>query len=337
MNRLWIVTLSMFVALGLSSTAVGQKKPGKKTETVVAPAAGLNETLGAIKWGDSKKDVLEKLKKVEMDRLRADKSISRDQLLLQQERKALMDRLGAAEKSYTKLEGRTGYEVSVVADEFTTNNGESFMVMKDKVAQRFYFFIDGKFYKLVVGYNPSYMQNVGFESFVGSSVNKYGRPAVAEYTEIGGKEQLALVQWEDPETTLAVKNKKEFFDTYTMVFSDRQTLRRLEASNRKFGGGDKSEEEVSAAVKALTEEGNYEANANVLDSLVGRTEVNLQEGRPKDDAARRYAEEEAVVAKDTKKAKKDTKKTKKVTKKKTEKGPDFKGLSTGASDDLIIY
>jgi len=331
MSRFWFVGLSLLLSLGFVGDASAKSKSKK-----VAQATPLNEALGDVKWGDAKKDILAKLRKVEMDRLRADESIRRDQLLLQRERKALMDRLAAADKSYTRLEGRTGYEVSVIADEFTSNNGESFMVMKDKVAQRFYFFIDGKFYKLVVGYNPSYMQNVGFESLVGSTVNKYGRPAVAEYDQIGGKEQLGLVQWEDPETILAVKNKKELFDTYTMVFTDRQALRRLEASNRKFGGGDKSEEEVSAAVKALTESGNYEANANVLDSLVGRTDVNLNEGRPQDDKVRRFAEEEEqVAAKGKTKAK--AAPAKKKAPKKTKKGPDFKDLATGASDDLIIY
>lgn len=330
MSRFWFIGLSLLLSLSFAGNTSAKSKSKK-----VEQAAQLNEALGDIKWGDTKKDILDKLKKSEMERLRKDESVKRDQLLLQRERKALFDRLGAADKSYTRLEGRTGYEVSVIADEFTANNGESFMVMKDKVAQRFYFFIDGKFYKLVVGYNPSYMQNVGFESLVGSSVNKYGRPAVAEYAEIGGKEQLGLVQWEDPETVLAVKNKKELFDTYTMVFTDRQALRRLEASNRKFGGGDKSEEEVSAAVQALTESGSYEANANVLDSMVGRTEVNLNEGRPQDDKVRMYAEEEEkVAAKSTKKAKKPKKKK---APKKTKKGPDFKDLATGASDDLIIY
>ena len=332
MSRFWFVGLSLLLSLGLVGD-ISAKSKSKKVEQ----ATPLNEALGDIKWGDTKKDILDKLKKSETERFRKDESIRRDQLLMQRERKALMDRLAAADKSYTRLEGRTGYEVSVIADEFTSNNGESFMVMKDKVAQRFYFFIDGKFYKLVVGYNPSYMQNVGFESLVGSSVNKYGRPAVAEYSEIGGKEQLGLVQWEDPETVLAVKNKKELFDTYTMVFTDRQALRRLEASNRKFGGGDKSEEEVSAAVQALTESGSYETNANVLDSLGGRTDVNLNEGRPQDDKVRRFAEEEEpVAAKSTKKDKK-KKTSKKKTTKKTKKGPDFKDLATGASDDLIIY
>lgn len=331
----WIGLVVTLAAITVSTGALAKEK-AKAAE----PGSALNEVLGDIKWGDSKQDVIKKIKDKEMARLREDKKITSDAILMQKERKDLLDRVATAEKSYARLEGDTGYEVSVIADEYSTNNGESFFRMKDKVAQRFYFFIDGRFYKLVVAYNASYVQGVPFESFVGSSVKKYGRPAVAEYDTIRQKEQLALVVWEDPETTLGVKNKKELFDTYTMVFTDRQTVKRLEANNRKFGGSGKEQQEVSATVKALTEEGDYAANANVLDGIVGSTKVDLKEGRPQDDAKRMAAEEaEAVAAADDKKTKKDKKdKTKKVKKtKKVEKGPDFGNLSTKANDDLIIY
>lgn len=333
----WIGLVITLAALASSSAVFAKEKP-----KAPQAATALNEILADIKWGDSKEEVFKKIKTREMDKLREDKKITSDAILMQKGRKELLDRLALAEKSYARLEGtETGYEVSVIADEFSPNNGESFFRMKDKVAQRFYFFIDGKFYKLAVAYNATYLRGVPFESFVGSSVKKYGRPAVAEYDTIRQKEQLSLVSWQDPETTLNVKNKKELFDTYTMVFIDRQMVKRLEASNRKFGGSDKSEEEVSAAVQALTQEGDYSSNANVLDGLVGNTKVDLSMGRPQDDKAPKYSEEDggevasADAAKKAKKAKKA--KAKKAAKKKVEKGPDFGNLSTKASDDLIIY
>ncbi len=302
----------------------------------------LSDVLGDIKWGDSRTEVLKKLKSQGMQELRKDPKLRRDRVLLQRERKRLMDRIGRAEKSYTRLEGeRTGYEVSVIADEYSTNNGESFVRVKDDVAQRFYFFLNNKFYKLVVAYNPSYLRTVGFESFVGSSVKKYGRPAVAEYDTIRGEDQLAIVQWESPGTTLAVKNKRELFDTYTMSFADRQTLKRLEASGKVFGGNDKADTEVSASVKSLMEDDGYDRNSDVVDNLVGDTQVNLNKGRPKDDQVRRYTGdgEKAAAKSDAKKAKKAKKKKKRAKKKKRKrkKAPDFGNLSTKASDDLIIY
>lgn len=301
----------------------------------------LSDVLGDIEWGDTKDEVLKKMKDQMMDKARKDPKLKGDRILLQRELKKIKDRTQDAEKSYTRLQGtNTGYEVSIIADEFSTNNGESFLRVKDRVAQRFYFFLNGKFYKLVVAYNQSYLRNADFESFVGSSVKKYGRPTSAEYATIGGEEQLAEVEWQNPETLLAVKNKKEFFGTFTMSFADRQTVKRMMASDKRFGGNDKDEEELSARVQNLTKSDSIDANSNVVDSIVGDVNVNFNEGRPKDDQIRRYDEDGNVVESDEAQAKAEPKKKKKKKRKKkkrTKKKPDFSDLEAKSGDDLIIY
>ncbi len=317
--------------------AMAKKKASEKSDT-------LAEVLGDIKWGDSKETVLEKLEDQMMDAARKDPKLKRDRILLQKEMQRIKSKNAKAKKTYTRLQGtNTGYEVSVIADEFSTNNGESFLKVKDKVAQRFYFFIDGKFYKLVVAYNRSYLKSTDFEKFVGGSVKKYGRPATAEYETIGGEEELALVEWQTPGTKLAVKNKKEFFGTFTMSFADRQTIKRLSAQKKRFGGNDKDEEELSSEVAALTQSNSIDANSNVVDSIVGDVNVNFNEGRPKDDQIRRYDKDgnvieskDAQASKDTKKDKPKKKKAKKKKKTKKKK-PDFSDLEAKSGDDLIIY
>lgn len=334
LRRYSFVLLTVFIAFTFAMPSAFAKKKARKADQA------LSDVLGKIKWGDSKSDVLSKMKKQGMDDLRKDKKLKRDPVLMHGERKRLMARVTAAEKSFTRLDGDHGYDVSVISDEFSSNSGESFIRMKDKVAQRFYFFNRGKFYKLVVSYNPNYIQGVDFEGFVGSSVKKYGRPAVAEYDDIRGKEQLSLVQWESSQTTLRVKNKKELFDTYTMSFADRQAIKRMEASGKVFGGNDKDEDDVSASVQALMEGGDYDANSNVVDGLVGTTDVDLKDGRPKDDQAQKYTDDGAVASNGdgkSKKSKKKKKKKKKRRKKKTKKSPNFGNLNSKASDDLIIY
>lgn len=303
----------------------------------------LAKVLGDMEWGDSKDEVLKKMRSQLMDEARKDPKIKRDPLLLQKARKQALDRHKKAEKSYTRLSGDdTGYEVSVISDEFSSDNGESFIRVKDEVAQRFYFFVDNKFYKLVVAYNGSYLRDTDFETFVAMSARKYGRPTAAEYDDIRGEEQLALVNWQTPETALAVKNKKELFDTYTMVFSDRQTLKRLAAQNRAVGGSDKDEEEVSAQVKDLMSGSETDSNATVVDNLTGgSTKINFDEGRPKDDKLKRYDDDGNIIEaeEDTAQAKaKPKKKAKKKTKKRKKKNaPDFSKIEAKGSDDLIIY
>lgn len=331
------ILLSLMLMIGFSMLASPAAAKKRKDP-------GLAAVLGDIKWGDSKDAVLKKMKDQLMDEARKDKKVKSDPLLLQKARKQALDRYKAAENSYTRLEGdNTGYEVSVIADEFSTNNGESFIRVKDKVAQRFYFFIDGAFYKLVVAYNGSYLRNTDFETFVATSARKYGRPTSAEYDDIRGEEQLALVTWEDPETSLSVKNKKELFDTYTMAFTDRQMMKRLAGQNRRVGGSDKDADELSASVKDLMVSSEHDANRAVVDDLTGgKTNIDFNEGRPKDDQVRRYDEEGNVVAaneegaKDDKKKKKQKKSKQKKTRKKKQ-APDFSKIKANTDDDLIIY
>lgn len=328
--------LALAVLLSFSFLAVPNAMAQRK-------AGDLSSVLGDVKWGDSKDVVLKKMKAQLMAEARKDAGKSKDPLLMQRARKEALDRYNEAEKTYTRLEGQsTGYEISIIGDEFSANNGEAFIRVKDSVAQRFYFFVDGAFYKLVVAYNASYLRDTNFESFVALSARKYGRPTAAEYDDIRGEEQLALVTWEDPETALAVKNKKELFDTYTMAFSDRQTLKRLESSKRRVGGSDKDPNELSAQVQDLMASTGADTNRGVVDDITGgRTTIDFQQGRPKDDSNIRFDADGNVVgaeepAKTT--AKKATPKKKTAAKKRTKKSaPDFSKLDAQSTDDLIIY
>ncbi len=327
----WMLNILIAVSL-LSAPAFARSKKKKKVER-----PQLADVLGEIKWGDSKEDVLKKMKS-SMKKGLIQKKGSRDMVALQRKRKAIMDRHAKAKKSYKPLSGDdTGYEVSVISDEFSSNNGEAFLQIKDKVAKRFFFFIDGRLYKLVVAYNSSYLKRTGFSSFVASSAQKYGRPAKAEYSEINGKDRLSLVRWVDRGTQLDIKNKRELFATYTMSFADRQVLKRFKKSKRNFGGNNKDEDELSSSVKSLMADSKGSANHDIVDGMTGNTKINLKDGRPVD-ANKQYDDEGNVVdtelAEAPKKKKKKKKKRKKK-KKKTKNAPDFSKIKSGG--DLVIY
>ncbi len=325
----WILNVLLALTFVGGPAFAKSKKKAKKPE--------LADVLGDIKWGDTKKEVLKKIKSSMMREI-IQKKGSRDMVLLQRKRKAVMNRYKIAEKSYKTLGGGdTGFEVSIIGDEFSSNNGEAFLRVKDKVAKRFFFFIDGRLYKLVVAYNSSYLKRTGFSSFVASSAQKYGRPAKAEYSDINGKERLSLVRWVDRSTRLDIKNKRELFATYTMSFADRQILKRFRKSKRKFGGSEKDDDDLSASVKSLMADSKGNANHDVVDGMTGNTRINLKDGRPVDDS-KRYDDDGNVVddslAEAPKKKKKKRKKRKKK-KKKSKKAPDFSKIKSGG--DLIIY
>ncbi|MFU8802483.1 MAG: hypothetical protein ACNA8W_01620 [Bradymonadaceae bacterium] len=325
--------LTLLICVGVSMMALGHSSPAQAQNQALAGV------LGEVQWGDRKGDVLKKLRAEMLAKVNADESLKSDRVLMQEARRRALDEMKTVENSYKRLQGeRTGFEVSVIAGEFTSNNGESVMRVRDQVAQRFYFFLDGNFYKLVVAYNPDYITNVGFEAFISQAARRYGRPEATDYGQVGGEEHLVLARWEDNESELRIENKKEFFATYTMSFTDLSTLKRLKSANRSFGGADVREEEVSSAVQRLSEFSVVDRNENVVDSLVGNTTVNLNEGRPKGEDLREGSDEGVASAPDdsSSRAQAAPKKKKKTTRKKTTKR-DFSDLDTKGGDDLIIY
>jgi hypothetical protein len=258
---------------------------------------------------------------------------------MQQARTQVLDEIKQVEDSYKRLQGdRTGFEVSVIAGEFTPNNGESVLRVRDQVAQRFYFFLDGSLYKLVVAYNPDYVRNIGFEAFVSQAARRYGRPEATDYGTIRGEEALVLARWQDGHSELRVENKQEFFATFTMAFSDLSTLQRLQAANRNFGGSDSRQTDVSSTVQQLTEFSVVDRNANIVDSIVGNVSVNLNEGRPKTEELRPGMDDGAAAGADSgATASKSEPAPKRQQQKKKKPKRDFSDLDSRGGDDLIIY
>ncbi len=329
--------LSLAVA-GSSSTAFAQKKAAPQQ----ADQTQLSSVLGDISWGDRKNDVVQKMRSAMLTKLREDPKLRSDRTLMQEEHRKVLARVKAIEDSYTELKGeRSGYEVSVISGEFMQNNGESMLRVRDDVAQRFYFFIDGQFYRMVVAYNPDYLAKVGFEAFVVQTARRYGKPVSTEYGEVRGEEELIQVTWNDGGSELRVENKKEFFATFSMTFTDAAMLKRLQSSQRNVGTGGavKRDAEVSALVQGLSDSAANDRNERVVDHLVGNISVDLSDGRPREDIQAEIEEEAAAIqaAADEKagKSKKATKK-KKTTKKKPAR--DFGNIDTkSGGDDLIIY
>lgn len=327
--------LTLFLTFGLLLGMTSQAFAKKRDKDDLA------RVLGDIEWGDSKVKVLEKLKAQRMETLTKDKKLRKDPRKMQYARKKAIDWHKGVEDSYVRFNGkRTGYEASIVQTHYTDRNGESMLRARDKVAQRFFFFMDGQFYKLVVAYDHDYLKGVGFESFAAQAARTYGRPVSTEYAELMGDEELVKVTWQDKANLLDIENYQEFFGTYAMVFTDRKRVERLQASKRNFGGSDKvNDESISGEVAALTNNDGGDKNQDVVDSIVGDVDLDLNEGRPKDEQIRQPQPGEESSDSDTAaKPKKTAKKKKKKRKKKKVSKRDFSDLKDKAGDDeLIIY
>lgn len=262
------------------------------TLMVVAPAtatAQLGDVLGDVQWGDDRDEVIENIRADKLDELRSDPELRNNRTAMQNARQRVLNQVSRIEDSYTELEGeRTDYDVSVIAEEFTTDNDESFLRVRDEVADRYYFFLQGELYKLVVAYHEGHIDGVGFETFIDQTARQYGEPNSTEH-DTG---VMSRASWEDGDYQLRVDDRSDFFATYTMTFSDRQRVQQLEDQEETFGGNDRRDQAdagVSQRVEAVTDPSVPDGSEHdgLIDDMLGEEsdDISLSEDEESDDAA----------------------------------------------------
>lgn len=321
-GRRRVAALALGVGLSVSAVWVGAAEEAAAQE-------GMESVLQGLRWGAKKEEVLRYYKDQKQEEFRAAAKEVRDPIQKEKlRRQKLLDEYKEIEDSWTPLKGpgRTGYEVSVVSGEFQKDSGEALLRVKDERAQKFYFFVNERLWKMAIVYNADYLSGIGFEAFVEQVVRKYGDSDESEYDSDG---YLARAMWRDPKSELRIEDKSSFFGTFVMVFSDLETLQQRRDAGAVYGGGGE-ERDRSADLASIKEDDGFAADSNIVDRLVGQNiEVNLDRGRPesveiKKVGSRPTGEEESGDEK---------KKKKKV----APKGRPKKGGNGKKADDLIIY
>ena len=190
MKRVLVGFLTAVVVVGLAVSGAQadkkKKKAGKKHDAVPT-SEKISETMSGIKWGMSRDDLL----KQSMDRVKekyrpliakTKGAIEEDRLRLQAKQE-----LAAIKKGLVEFDGRSsGWDVSFLKGEFTHNNGESMLVVRDDNSQNFYFFIDGRLWKWYKAFDASVFPAGNFGVFSAAVKKKFG-PA----KETGEGKQLA--------------------------------------------------------------------------------------------------------------------------------------------------
>lgn len=246
-------------------------------QTAMADLGGI---LGEIEWGDDSEEVVEKLRAHKLDEVRNDSRFAGNPSAMQRARQQALDRVRAIGDSYYELEGEhTDYDMSVISGEFTPNNDESLLRVRDHVAHRYYFFLDGEFYKLTVAYDADHVENIGFEAFINRVQQQYGEPSSTEFDG----DSLSQATWEDGEFKLRVDDRSDYFGTYTMTFSDRARVQRLNRDGREFGGNHEEPDEGPSAaaqrVEAVTGPSEQRERQSAADALIGGVGDDVTLGR----------------------------------------------------------
>jgi hypothetical protein len=168
------------VARAAKKPAKRGKAPAKRVVSAQSKKA-LGELMGPYKFGMSKDEVIAVVSK-QLDAKYAEKLESTTDVYAQDQlRNAKKKELARVSSNWVVFDGkRTGWDVSLVEDQFAHNTGESMLVQWEnqdgKNQRRFFFFSDGQLYKMFISLDTSVWPEGtrNFDTFRKSMESRYG-------------------------------------------------------------------------------------------------------------------------------------------------------------------
>jgi hypothetical protein len=229
------VVLSLSLVGLVSSSAAAQEAleftlsdVDSEAEPPAKEAAGdskqaITQALGALRWGMSKADLVKQLKaQIRADfeqRIKVERDIMRQDAIYQ-ESKERARRLG---EDYVSFDGgKSGWDVSPIAGEFTRDNREAMLVVTGKGTRDLYFFIQGKLWKWYRELDREALD----ASYSSDALTKRfgkGKPQRARVDD--SNEPFPGTTWSDGDTRVTVMRRGI---ELCMIFEDMRTLESLD-------------------------------------------------------------------------------------------------------------
>ena len=270
---------------GAEAAKAKKKKPAPKAKAtttakmVKAPkanTAAVSALMGPFKWDMTIDQVVAVLAK-QID-AKYDERIKETRDVYQQDRyrKDAMKEKSSIKKTYEKFEGKkSGWDVSIIGSEFSHKNDESMLYYWEndpntkKDQKRFFFFVDGKLWKMFIALNTDALAGKKFADFQGTMESRYGK----------GAEQMAddvrYLAWRSPGYYLRAIDLTQFYNNFCIAISNdsvEQTIyARREERNPK-------EVRTSVIVDSVTEGKNQkdeskpsleDPNSDIVDRMTG--------------------------------------------------------------------
>jgi hypothetical protein len=202
-----------------------RKAPPKKVVNAQSKKA-LGELMGTYKFGMSKEEVIAILGK-QLDGKYAEKlEATTDVYAQDQLRKEKKKELARLASNWVVFDGkRSGWDVSLVEDEFAHNTGEAMLVQWEnqdgKNQRRFFFFAEGRLYKMFISLDTSAWpeETRNFDTFRDSMEGRYGAGDVEE-----GK-----ITWRAGEFEVRAVDKLRTYSALCLAIYNPSVAKELEA------------------------------------------------------------------------------------------------------------
>jgi hypothetical protein len=288
MKRVLLAMLTALLAVGFTANgAEAQKKKaasakssgGKKKKAEAVPISPkIAESMGDVKWGVGKDDLIkyftDKVKEKYRPLVAKAKDAVEDDRLRQQARQEV----DAIRKGYVEFDGKsTGWDVSFLKGEFTHGNDEAMLVVRDANSQNFFFLMGGKLWKWYKAFDAAVFKAGNFDTFAGSVQRRFGGGKDVQAEMRPGEGQRHWIEWQDKQTRLRAIDETGFYGFYCLVFEEKSTVDNL-AHLRSHGDSSKTGEKRHALVEAVTSDrsANPDDAPNIVDRITGRLHENQQ-------------------------------------------------------------
>jgi len=233
MRRKYVVVLSAVLSV-CSVAGVAESRRRVRPITPTAPqqpptSVHIAEELGDIMWGWNKDQVVEYFRRTiglrYQPQLRGLGQIEQDRLLQNRDRE-----IQTIQNSFVQFNGQLAqrrWDSSFIGEEYTQNNRESMLVVEDRQTgnREFFFFIQDKLWKRFQARALPPGANIDFSTFVAGLEALFG-PGLRSMRP-DAPDQLLTISWQDTGTRLRVLDHSAFFNSYCLVYEDRNTLARL--------------------------------------------------------------------------------------------------------------
>lgn len=284
----WILLAATLWAATIPA-AWAQSPPEAQPEEQPRPLGA--ESLEGLAWGASHAQVIAHFEKLFWQRFTERKKSIRDPIEIERlRRRTEADVAGMRSRHVEFAPGSTAYRVSIIEEEFKTGTNEAVFRIDDAEAQRYYFFINDRLWKVFFAYSLAVARAQPFPSRREAFVRAHG-PYSAHKTatrKVDGAptEVISEVRWEDATDRLRLEDRSPFFGTYVLILTERTTEDRigelrgeLPGADAALGlGGDASVRSMVGEVEADDAPGGDE---DIIDRIVGqRTEVDVVREMP---------------------------------------------------------
>ncbi|MDX2024015.1 MAG: hypothetical protein SF187_27495 [Deltaproteobacteria bacterium] len=287
----WTVVSTLVLSPLLASSLPGSRgseahaapkkaaKAAKPAKAAAAPpnanAEEINKLKGEFKWGMPVEEVQKGMEQRVRDSYAEElKKAIKDPTQYARKRSEIEKEVKAIKANYVKFEGKkTGYDSSIVDQEFAHKTDESMLTSRDDKNTRYYFFVDGKLYKIFTAFSKEVLQDKSFTDFGELMQARFGKAKqvmVEEKTKAGVSTKLDHYEWSSASGDgLRLVDRSEFYDVYCLVIYDRKVADALAQTRERVHPHATGKDSLVEAALTGDRSGD-DVNANIIDQIAGK-------------------------------------------------------------------